>query len=216
MNYFAHGMHYVDRPYFLAGTAIPDWLTVADRSVRVRHEHAEKSVDGSASIDDELARGVLQHIADDRWFHCTPAFYEATGLVSRLFADALGGEDGFRFGFLGHITTELLLDRVLIERDPGLLDAYYAAVACVDPTRVEQAVNRMSGKNTTQLALFIPLFHREQFLRDYLEAARLLYRLNQVMRRIKLNRLPDTVEQILEPALKIVQDRAGQLLPDRF
>ena len=31
MNYFAHALPFLDRPYFVAGTAVPDWLTVADR-----------------------------------------------------------------------------------------------------------------------------------------------------------------------------------------
>ena len=36
MNYFAHGWNYVDAPYVLAGTAVPDWLSVVDRRVRAR------------------------------------------------------------------------------------------------------------------------------------------------------------------------------------
>src|SRR3984957_18435669 len=36
MNYFAHGIRFVDRPWFLAGTALPDWLSVIDRRVRLR------------------------------------------------------------------------------------------------------------------------------------------------------------------------------------
>ena len=31
MNYFAHALPFFDRPYFVAGTAAPDWLAAADR-----------------------------------------------------------------------------------------------------------------------------------------------------------------------------------------
>ena len=31
MNYFAHALPFLDQPYFMAGTAVPDWLTVVDR-----------------------------------------------------------------------------------------------------------------------------------------------------------------------------------------
>ena len=41
MNYFAHGYAFVDDPWFLAGTAVPDWLNVSDRGVRVRERQAE-------------------------------------------------------------------------------------------------------------------------------------------------------------------------------
>ena len=42
MNYFAHGYRYIDRPWFLAGTALPDWLNVVDRRVRVRKDQASR------------------------------------------------------------------------------------------------------------------------------------------------------------------------------
>jgi hypothetical protein len=41
MNYFAHARPFLDQPYFMAGTGVPDWLTVVDRRVRLRAKHAE-------------------------------------------------------------------------------------------------------------------------------------------------------------------------------
>jgi len=213
MNYFAHGMRFVDRPYYLAGTAVPDWLSVADRNVRMRSNRVEPFADGSRTIQAELAAGVLQHLADDRWFHQTPAFYETSGELTVMFRNAVGSDDGFRPGFLGHIALELLLDSVLIEEQPGALDAYYDALASVNPADIEAGVNRMARDQTTRLSMMIPLFHREQFLRDYVDSKRLLYRLNQVMRRIKLNQLPDEVAGVLDDAREIVRHRTAQLLP---
>ena len=41
MNYFAHALPFLDDdPYFVAGTGVPDWLSVADRDVRVRLKHS--------------------------------------------------------------------------------------------------------------------------------------------------------------------------------
>ena len=45
MNYFAHGREFVDEPYFLAGTAVPDWLSVVDRPTRIRSRQALEHVD---------------------------------------------------------------------------------------------------------------------------------------------------------------------------
>ena len=33
MNYFAHGFAHIDRPYFAAGTILPDWLAAHDRAL---------------------------------------------------------------------------------------------------------------------------------------------------------------------------------------
>jgi hypothetical protein len=45
MNYFAHGIRFLDRPWFLAGTATPDWLSVADRKVRLREKFLVPNLD---------------------------------------------------------------------------------------------------------------------------------------------------------------------------
>lgn len=214
MNYFAHGMRFTDRPWFLAGTALPDWLSVADRGVRLRSKLVLPFADGTGSAESELAAGVMQHFNDDHWFHRSRGFAEITGTMAHLFRQTLGPEDGFRPGFLGHIVTEMLLDGVLIEEHPELLNEYYDALDQLDPVRLEAAVNRMSPTQTERIAPLIPLFHREQFLRDYLDTKRLLYRLNQVMRRIKLKPLPAEVEETLIAGREVVRQRAGELLPE--
>lgn len=213
MNYFAHGMRFTDRPYYMAGTAVPDWLSIADRKVRMRTKRVAPFADGSGTIQAEVAGGVLQHLNDDQWFHETRAFVETTSELARGFRSVLGPEDGFRPGFLGHIAMELLLDGVLIERYPDRLEAYYAALEQIDPVEVEVAVNRMSREPTERLAMLLPLFLREQFLRDYIDPVRLLYRLNQVMRRIRLNPLPDSIVDVLAAGRTIVAERTAELLP---
>jgi hypothetical protein len=212
MNYFAHGIRFLDRPWFLAGTALPDWLSVIDRRVRLRHKHVLERADGSGSIDAELAAGAWQHFEDDRWFHKTRAFAEATAHLARLFRDFLGPGDNFRCGFLGHITCELLLDSVLIERHPGLIDRYYAGFAQLDVARLSDAVRDLAGQ-PVEVAHWLPLFCREQFLRDYADSARLAYRLNQVLRRVKLDPLPVGIEEPLSAGRSIVRSYADGLLP---
>jgi len=72
----------------------------------------------------------------------------------------------------------------------------------------------MARISTDRLADFIARFAREPLLSDYLEAASLLSRLNQVMRRIKLEQLPQDVEAVLAQSRRIVRDRLPELLPD--
>lgn len=213
MNYFAHGMRFIDRPYLLAGTAVPDWLRVADPKCRVRPRHCEPFTDSSDPIEAELAAGILQHLEDDRWFHRSAAFYEVSGELTRRFRDCLSPSDDHRTAFLGHITTELLLDGVLIEEYPEVLDGYYRAMQRLDPDAIQTCINRMAARPTSRLAGLIPLFLREQFLRDYCSPERLLYRLNQVLRRIKLNLLPESATAVLVAGRSIVEAESGRLLP---
>jgi hypothetical protein len=213
MNYFAHGIRFLDRPYFLAGTALPDWLSIADRRVRLRARSVHPFSNGAGTPAAEIAAGVLQHLADDAWFHKTPAFAVASAEMTVLLRRALPADDGHRPAFLGHILTEILLDAVLIECHPARLAGYYSALSQLDGRLIEQTVNSMSRFSTDRLAQLVPLFVEERFLEDYGDSRRLLHRLNQIMRRVKLSQLPAGLEPALEEARSIVEKHAGALLP---
>lgn len=212
MNYFAHGMRFVDRPWFLAGTALPDWLSLVNRRVRLRPKTLAPWADGSTTVEAELAAGALQHLEDDRWFHKTLAFAEATARLTKLFRDYLGPGDNFRCGLIAHITTELILDAILIEKYPQRLEAYYDVLGQLDAKRLAQAVTRLAGV-PVDMAPWLPRFCETQFLRDYADSGRLAFRLNQVLRRIKLEPLPAGIEGPLTTARGIVTQYAPGLLP---
>jgi hypothetical protein len=217
MNYFAHGFRFLDDPYFLAGTAVPDWLSAVDRRVRVRPKDAEAHAEGNTetgrdALPARVARGVAQHHADDGWFHTTDAFAELSWRYTIRIRDTLEPDDGLRPSFLGHILIEILLDSILIDENPGLLDAYYRVMSEVDAKIVEDAVNQMATSRTERLSLFIPAFTRERFLCDYSDDARLLRRLNQVMRRVGLAALPEKFLEVLPDARRDTAERRDDLL----
>jgi len=217
MNYFAHALPFLDRPTFVIGTSMPDMLSVVDRRMRLRSRRVLPFADGSGSFDAELAAGILRHLEDDRWFHQTRGFFETTGELTRLFKSILGSEDGVRCPFLGHIVTELVLDAELIERFPDRLELYYSRLGEIDALAVEDTVNRLATRTSDRLAYLIGRFCEEQFLRDYGDPDRLLFRLNQVMLRVGLSTLPAEVSDTLAECRRIVRDRVDALLPhDRY
>ena len=214
MNYFAHALPFLNRPYVLAGASVPDWLMAADRPVRVRSKHAEPFRDDPDPCTADIAGGILQHLRDDARFHATRAFAETSLELTVRVRDALAGETGFRPAFLGHLLVELLLDAALIADDPNRLTEYYRTLKEVDPERVEAAVNRMAARPTRQLAMFIELFRRELVLWDYLEDDKLIVRLNQVMQRVRQSRLPDSFAALLPDAREMVMQRKDALLEE--
>ncbi len=212
MNYFAHGRRFINDPYFLAGTALPDWLNVVDRRLRVRSKQAAMFVDNADETISRLAAGVMQHHADDAWFHVTPAFAELSLDFARRVRESLPADDGFRPHFLGHILVELLLDAELIEQDLGTLEAYYKAMNSLDGERVAAAVNMIAPRPAENLATFVGMFSRERFLFDYLDDGKLLLRLNQVMRRVGLPVLPASFADLLAELRRDVRHRQLELL----
>lgn len=212
MNYFAHGRHFTDQPYLLAGTAAPDWLSVIDRKCRARERLAAPLIDHDDPIVSAVARGVVQHHQDDAWFHQTQAFNELCLQLTVLTRDALPPDQSLRPSFLGHIMVELLLDAELITADPGRIEAYYAALDALDPQTFSVALNLMTTKPVALLPQLIPRFSAERFLYDYAEDGKLLKRLNGVMRRVGLAELPAGFESTIAVARQLVRPRVAELM----
>ena len=213
MNYFTHALPHLSDPVFIAGTALPDWLSVVNRKVRLRPKSLQPFFDHPDPFVAALATGAQRHLDDDGWFHSTRGFVEVTAELGVLFRTRLNGTDGFRCGFLGHLVLELLLDAVLWEQFPSAMDTYYELLAKVDAARIEDIVTEIAGVRPDKLAWFIDLYREEQILRDYVDDQRLLRRLNQVLRRVKLSPLPETAADWLADARQIVRLRVGEVLP---
>ncbi len=204
MNYFAHGWPFIDEPYILAGTAVPDWLSVVDRRLRVRKKRALEFLGHASGPIAALARGIVQHHDDDAWFHRSDAFADLAWRTTQLCRHALPHDSGFRPSFLGHILVELVLDAELAGRAPNALEDYYRAVASVDPLVVQEAIEDMTSHKPAQLTWFIRRFCEVRFLFDYADDERLLFRLNQVMLRVSLQPLPSQFRTILPRVRNLV------------
>lgn len=213
MNYFAHGLNHLDRPYYLAGTATPDWLSVVDRKVRLRPRLLEPWLSCEDTVQSDVAAGALRHLTDDDWFHSTRGFVEVTGKLTGRFRERLGTDDKYHCGFLGHVGMELLLDGVLMQLYPARFEQYWDVLQAIQSSLVEAAVNRMAKFPATRLAWFIDLFRREQFLRSYANDEALVTRLNQVLVRVKLSPVPADVVSVVTEGRSLVHRRLLDLLP---
>lgn len=214
MNYLAHGYRFLDTPEFVAGTAVPDWLSVVDRRVRVRSRRLLAELPTTPAAEQPLMAGMLQHLQDDDTFHRSPGFLLLESEIGVRFRRQMPDPYDHRPGFLGHIVTELLLDAFLAEGQPELLRAYYAALATVDAQQIQQVVNRVATRPTLQLAVFVQRFREARFLYDYLDDQRLLSRLNQVLQRVTLPQIDEQCLSVLRDARALVQQHGSQLLQD--
>lgn len=212
MNYLAHGWRFTADPYFLAGTSAPDWLSVIDRKVRMRRRNVEPHATPTDQAKARFARGVLQHLADDDWFHTTQAFSDLSWQFTLAIRDQLPADDGLRPSFLGHILVELMLDATLDREDPQRLDDYYLALAHLDPYQLQTMVSELATRPTDRLLLLLPRFLTERFLYDYRDDDKLFRRLEQVMRRVKLPPLPEGLKRLFPDMREAVWLRRHELL----
>jgi len=203
MNYFAHAVRFLDRPYFLAGTSLPDWLSVVKRTVRLRRTSLTEHLTSPDERTRQLVAGVVQHLEDDYRFHSAPAFSEVLVQVLRLVQPVVN-TPGVSLVFLSHLMVEIMFDAALLCRFPNGANAYHAALAHVDPLWIEGTTQAIVGQDVEHLGTFVRLFCREKILHDYNDDTATLRRLNQVMARLKLPPLPTALANVLPDIRSIV------------
>lgn len=213
MNYLSHGYRFLDRPLFMAGTVVPDWLSVVNRKVRARSRLVQPVVDTTGDDDiREVGLGILQHHHDDAVFHSSPVFMELEGVVGAEFRTIMPDKFDHRPGFLGHIVVELMLDAVITEKEPALLDEFYNTMDSVNAETVQTAVNQMATRSTDKLAWFIGQFCEVKFLYDYATDEGMSFRLNQVLHRVRLPEMPAEAIRVLAKARQLLRHHSDELL----
>ena len=212
MNYLAHGFRFLDSPLMVAGTAVPDWLSVVDRRVRVRSRRIHQQLDLLNADLRTIAEGMLQHLHDDDLFHRSVRFVMLESELSLRFRRIMPDRFDHRPALLGHIVIELLLDDFIAQQMPEVLSDYYAALSQVSPLQIQKAVNAVATRKTDHLAGFVKQFRTMQFLYDYADDNRLLGRLNQVMKRVTLPPLEADCLPVLREARQLLTQHGEELL----
>jgi len=210
MNYFAHSFRFLDNPYVLAGTSLPDWLSVVNRRARLRRATLIQYVDSQDERLRQLVTGVIQHLDDDLRFHNAPVFSDVLVQVLRLIQPVVNGR-AVPLTFLAHLMTEVMFDAALLDRFPHGADDYYAALSRIDPSWVEMATEMITGQHVENLGSFIRLFCREGILHDYKDDPATFRRMNQVMARLRLPPLPSSFLQVLPRIRSLVGARENEL-----
>jgi len=212
MNYLAHGFRFLDSPLMVAGTAVPDWLSVVDRRVRVRSRRINERLNELDAEHRIIAEGMLQHLHDDDLFHRSVRFVMLESELTVRFRRIMPDQFDHRPALLGHIVVELLLDDFIAQQMPEILNDYYAALSQVSAVQIQEAVNAVATRPTMELARFVNLFRTTKFLYDYSDDARLLLRLNQVMQRVTLPPLAADSLPVLREARRLLNQHGEELL----
>lgn len=188
MNFVAH--YFLDRNYesssFAIGAATPDLLSIYNPSHRIKAAHIRGVSEGA--LDEhgrELLAGIKRHFHADRVFHSSDFFAEETKEISRSLATHFPDGEVPRKYFIAHVLLELVLDKVLIDHDPLLLDDYYGHFERMDPFRgIQEATTIISGQELPNYDQFLHKFTSNRYLFHYKEWDHILFVLSRIMRRV--------------------------------
>ncbi|MCM2372559.1 hypothetical protein [Aporhodopirellula aestuarii] len=217
MNFLCHALPALNSPSLESSiravcTGIPDFLSVIDRRIRARGRAAEPFLQSEDPVMRGVAGGITAHVADDRWFHGGETFARMNLEFAVQLRDRLPGDSGFRPSFVGHILIEMLLDANYVIHQRQWADCYYDLFDQVPIEEIARCVNRISGRPTDRIPETMRRFAEIRFLYDYADDEQLLMRLNQVMARVGLAKLPDEVGQWLPEARAEVLQNHSRLL----
>jgi len=208
VNYLAHGFRHADRAWFLAGTALPDWLGAADRGARIVRE---RLTGGEAEESRDLAEGVRRHFADDAAFHGNEAFLEAERETIALLRQEVRDPRQHAW-FLGHVLVEMLLDGWIVRRAPAAVDAYYAAIDAIDPEALVAIATPWLRRPAVGLPEYFAAFRRHRYIYGYADDDGVFARLERVSWRVGLPRPPARLRGCVAPARAIVERRAEAMI----
>ena len=130
MNYLSH--YYFDRDennkYYNLGLILPDLARAHIAKLRINpYKNITFTTKEISSIND----GCNKHFASDRKFHNWMTFVELTNKATDLIRES-GDKDINRDYFITHIMVEILLDKILLDKNPTLADDFYAMINSVE------------------------------------------------------------------------------------
>lgn len=190
MNFVAH--FFLDReignPYFAIGAATPDLLSIYHPDLRIKKaqipdvDELDLNEHGLALLD-----GIERHFEADRIFHSSPLFAKETGAISHALSERFQEGEVPRKYFIAHVLLELVLDKVLIEIYPDLLDTYYRHFEAAAPfLEVEIATSEICQNPLPNYSHFLQKFLENRYLYQYQRWDHIAYVLGRILRRVSI------------------------------
>lgn len=130
MNYLSH--YYFDRDednkYFNIGLILPDLARSHIAKLRI---NPYKNITFTTKEISSMNDGCNKHFASDRKFHNWMTFVELTNKATDMIRES-GDKDINRDYFITHIMVEILLDKILLDKNPSLANDFYSMIDSVE------------------------------------------------------------------------------------
>lgn len=184
MNFISHFyLEYAckDIPYIIAGLAIPDLWHTQLNLYAPRHENNETLELHQFKV------GLQKHFLADKVFHNSDYFISMSEWANENIRKINTSAQLKRKFFLVHVAIELVLDRVLIQNYPHLVEEFYTCFEKISPQQVQTYMEHIYYYNFDGLAERITQFTTQKRIYEYLNDEKLLALLDWMMQKITYN-----------------------------
>ena len=187
MNFIAH--YFLDRhrpeSHFAVGAATPDLLSIYNSRLRIKQHHIKKLEQQELSeMESIFAEGVYRHFLADKVFHSSEFFQSETQHLSARLKEDLSHTEIHRKYFIAHVLLELLLDKVIIQDHPGILEDYYDHYGEIQLNDVRMATEKIATHPLPKYEEFLDKFRKNRFLFKYKAYDHIIYVLSRIMLRV--------------------------------
>ncbi|MDX2287179.1 MAG: hypothetical protein NW241_23650 [Bacteroidia bacterium] len=190
MNFISH--FYLDRrlsgSWYYLGVSTPDLVSVYNRSVRLKARRLPEWEPGLGEGAREFREGVLRHFEVDRYFHTSDFFYAETRRLCALFEEALPPGEPDRAFFVAHVLLELVMDKLLLERDSSLAPEFYQHLRHQGIDEIVRMTEWLAAVPLPAYGSYLDRFLSRQYLYDYVKRSQILYILRRIMLGVGIGR----------------------------
>lgn len=206
MNYLSHFV--VDcrlgNPYYNTGLILPDftksWVTTfkVNPSEKLTPEQTD------------LLKGCLRHYHSDRMFHASGFFAHYQEIVNQKLKSLPFSPNLNRKWFIGHVLTELLIDRNIVRYFNHLTDDFYEQLNRAQNDQIAGFLRAFGASETQDFLTGFDRFREVRYIYYYTDNNKFLYSLNRIMMRVGL---PEMVESDRQLILEGILDLEQHTLP---
>jgi hypothetical protein len=179
MNFLSHYFFYKTQdPYYNTGLILPDLVKNYCNS----HINPIGKFNRPAFI--ALAEGSLTHLECDRKFHNSEFFKSTTHFLS----DAFDSECQWpRKWFLNHLLMEILLDRVLMDKNEKLCEQFYHDLTKVNVEEIGVFLKMIGLPNPQNFQIGFERFVDSKFIFEYQHNEKICFALNKVYQKVGID-----------------------------
>jgi len=179
MNFIAHYHFYKsDDCYYNLGLVLPD---LVKSFCKTHLKPSEPLVHPSLN---NLNQGSIVHLNADKLFHNSFYFTTCEKHLSEI-ADTKAQWP--RKWFLNHLLCEILLDRIIIDQYPNIVEQFYKDLKSVNTEQVALYLKKTGVNNPQNFNEGLDRFVSAQFIFDYINNEKIILALSRVYRRLGID-----------------------------
>ncbi len=195
VNYLSH--YYFDQDeenkYYNIGLILPDLARHYIPKLRI---NPYKNITFTTKEISSMNDGTNKHFASDRKFHNWMVFVDLTNKATDMIRES-GDKDINRDYFITHIMVEVLLDKILLDKNPNLANDFYAMVDSVEQEWILKFM-RYAGLQDDELWKGQhKRFMKAGWLKNYTTLENVVGAVEQVCRSLDMIELSDDQRQLL-------------------